>query len=153
METIEQIAWLASAFRASDGKSTALSQVDLRAVSESPQSSCFMTKLLLIPLRSCIDTEVNYGSCWLSLMTSSVLAWGFPIAERGEAVGLELPFQLMLKACGARFPVEFQDSIIIRQGPLTIFPIAKHDHSVQWHVVKGGLTSSLKRSQHSQLCL
>ena len=139
IETIEQFAWFASAFRSLGKSSTALSQVDFRVVSDSSESLDLMTELILLPLRSYTDTEPNFGSCWLPLMTSSVLAWGFRVAERGRAVGLEIPFKLMLKACGARFPVEFQNSILIRQGPLTIFPITKHHQGIQWHAVVGKL--------------
>ena len=140
VETIEQFAWFASAFRAVGDSTTGLSQVDFRVVSEPSESQDLMTELKLFPLRTCIHTEPSYGSGWLSLITASALAWGFPIKERREqAVGLEMPFQLILKACGVRFAVQFQDSIIFRQGPLTTYPIAKHDDGVQWRVVVGGL--------------
>ena len=139
VETIEQFAWFASAFRSVGEDRTGLSQVDLRVVSESSKSQELMTELILLPLRTCTHTEPIYGSCWLSLISASALAWGFPIKDRGEAVGLEMPFQLMFKACGVRYPIEFQDSIIIRQGPLTIYPVAKHHDGVQGHVVDGGL--------------
>ena len=131
VDTIEQFAWLASAFRSVGASTTALSQVDFRVVSKSSESQGLITELILLPLRTCIHTEPGYGSCWLSLLTSSALAWGFPIKERGEAVGLEMPFQLMFKAYGVQYPIQFQDSIIIRQDPLTIYSIAKHDNGVQ----------------------
>ena len=76
-------------------------------------------------------------------MTSSALAWGFPVKERGEAVGLEIPYQLMLKKSSVRNPTGYQDSIVIQQGHLTIYPTAKYDEGIQWRVVVGGVGSFL----------
>ena len=117
---------------------TARSQVDFRVVSTSSESQGLATELILLPLGQYVATQASYGSCWLSLIPSSALAWGFPIKERGQAVGLEIPFQGILMACRVRFPAGFQDSIIIRQGHLTIYPIAKLHDGVQWHAVVGG---------------
>ena len=143
VETIEHFAWFTSAFRSVGESTTALSQVDFRVVTESSESQGLITELILLPLRTCIHTEPSYGSCWLPLITASALAWGFPIKERGEAVGLEMPSQLMFGAYGVQYPIPFQDSVIIRQGPLTIYPVAKHHDGVQWHVVDGGKDGGL----------
>ena len=138
VETIEQIAWFATAFRSGGEYLTGLSKFDLRVVSVPPKSLELTAELMLLPLRSYVDTEPSYGSCWLEFMTYSVLAWGFPIKERGKAVGLEIPYQLMLKEIVVRTPIEHHDSIIIRQGLLTIYPSAKYDEGIQWRVVVGG---------------
>lgn len=53
----------------------------------------------------------------------------------------------MFKACGVRVFGQFKDSIIIRQGPFTIYPIAKHHDSVQWHVVVGELKAFFEKSK------
>ena len=137
VETIEQFAWFASAFRSVGENSTGLSQVDFRVIRK--YSDFLMTELILLPLRNYVDTEPSYGSCWLSVIKSSALAWGFPIKERGQAVGLEIPFHLMLKACQVWIPLEWQDSIVIHRNNLKIYPIAKHHDGVQWHAVVGGL--------------
>ena len=140
VERIEQFAWLASAFRSVGKSGTGMSQVDFRIVSESAENQELTTELILLPIRSYSDTEPSYGSRWLSLITSSALAWGFPIKERVQAVGLEIPFRLMLKTCLVRYPPEWQDNMVIRQGHLAIYPIAKHQDGVQWHAVVGGLS-------------
>ncbi len=147
VETIEQFAWFASAFRSVGENRTGMSQVDFRVVSKSSESQGLTTELILLPLRHYVATESSYGACWLSLITSSALAWGFPIKERGQAVGLEIPFQGILTACRVRYPVEFKDSIIIHQGHLIIYPIAKHHDGVQWRAVVGerdGFVDGLK---------
>ena len=135
VEKIEQFAWFASAFRSSGENSTALSQVGFRVVPESSESQALMTELILLPLRSYEGIKPIYGSCWLSLIPDSVLASGFPIKEREQAVGLEIPYPLFLNACRVQSPVEFWDSIRIRRDSLTVYPIAKHHDWFQWHAV------------------
>ena len=138
VETIEQFAWFASAFRSVGKNPTALSQVDFRVVSELSENRELVTELILLPLQSCVATEPSSESWWLSTMASLALASGFPIKERGQAVGLEVPCTALLKTPGERKPVEFKDSMIIRHGPLNIYPIAKHRNGVQWHAVVDG---------------
>lgn len=85
------------------------------------------------------EEELGLGSCWTMLYPSAVVAWGFPIAPRDETAGLEIPWNLMLSFSGAKFPIEFQGSIIIRQDPMVVFPVAKTRSGTQWHAVSGGL--------------
>jgi hypothetical protein len=139
IETIEQFAWLSSVFRFSTKQSLGLSQTEFRVVPGPTGSKSVFAELLLRPVRSIPESDLSFGSCWTPLFDHSVLAWGFPIAERGDLYGLELPFELLLKASRARFPVEFQNSVIIRQGPLTAFPVASHSVGTQWHATLGGL--------------
>lgn len=92
-------------------------------------------------MRKVSEEELGLGSCWTMLYPSAVVAWGFPIAPRDEPAGLEIPWNLMLSFSGAKFPIEFQDSIIIRQDPMVIFPVAKTRSGTQWHAVSGGLSA------------
>ena len=147
VETIEQFAWFASAFRSVGNNPTALSLVDFRVISKPSESQGLVTKLTLLPLRSCVNTDPSYGSCWMSLVPFMALAWGFPIKERGQAVGLEIPVQGMLKACGTLAPTGFKDNIIIRRDPFTKYPIASHHDGVQWHVVIGTLEALFEKSK------
>ena len=148
IETMEQFAWISAALRPPTGDSLGLSQIDLR-ISTFPEEVGFVgADLVLLPLRQDETPDMPMlGSCWKNLFDQSVLAWGFPIAERGEEYGLELPFELMLRMSGARFPTEFQDTIIIRQGPITIFPIERHSTGIQWHVVIGDNNEFFKELQ------
>ena len=143
-ESIEQFAWLASSFRSSQGDSVSLSQVEFRVVSTSPEAEYVMTELILCPLRMAREEELGLGSCWTMLYPSAVVAWGFPIAPRVEAVGLEIPWHLML-------PIEFQDSMIIRQDPMVIFPVEKTRSGTQWHAVSGGLSTFFEEIKLSPL--
>lgn len=139
LETIEQFAWLATALRSPGEDSTGPSQFDLQIERVSPTGLVVTAALMLHPIQSYVDTAPRYGSRWLALMKSSALAWGFPIKERENAVGLEIPYQLMLKEVFVRTPSEYDDSIIICQKPLTIYPTAKYDEGIQWRAVVGGM--------------
>lgn len=139
IETIEQFAWLSSIFRLPTGESLGFSETEFRVVSGPSRSNSVFAELLLRPVHSIPASDLSFGSCWVPLFDRSVLAWGFPIAERGNLYGLELPFELLLAAFRARFPVEFQNSIIIRRGSLTAFPVASHPVGTQWHATDGGL--------------
>lgn len=150
-ESIEQFAWLASSFRSSQGDSVCLSQVEFRVVSTSPEAHYLRTELILCPMRMVREEELGLGSCWTMLYPSAVVAWGFPIAPRDEPAGLEIPWHLMLSFSGAKFPIEFQDSMIIRQDPMVIFPVAKNCSGTQWHAVSGGLSAFFEEIKLSPL--
>lgn len=139
IETIEQFAWLTSVFRFPTEDSLGLSQTDFRVVEGPTGSKSIFAELTLRSIRKLPESDLFFGSCWTPLFARSVLAWGFPVEERGEFYGLDLPFEVLLKASGARFPVEFQNSVIIRQGPLTAFPVLSNSLGTQWHAVLGGL--------------
>ena len=97
------------------------------------------------------EEELGLGSCWTMLYPSAVVAWGFPIAPRDEPAGLEIPWHLMLSFSGAKFPIEFQNSMIIRQDPMVIFPVAKTRSGTQWHAVYGGLSAFFEQIKLSPL--
>lgn len=102
-------------------------------------------------MRMVREEELGLGSCWTMLYPSAVVAWGFPIAPRDEPAGLEIPWHLMLSFSGAKFPIEFQDSMIIRQDPMVIFPVAKNCSGTQWHAVSGGLSAFFEEIKLSPL--
>ena len=141
VERIEQFAWFASAFRSVGEDTTGPSQVDFRVASKSSESQELRIELVLLPIRGYVITDTGYGPLWLSLMKSSALAWGFPIQERGQILGLEIPFEQIFKSFPNRIPSQHRDSIIILAGNLVIYPMAKHHDSIQWHVfhAPGGL--------------
>lgn len=138
-ETLEQFSWLSSCFRSPAGKSVGISQTGLRVIPGPTGSQAIFAELTLFPIREVPQLDVSFGSYWLPLFDRSVLAWGFPVSERGDFYGLELSFELLLKASGTYLPVEFQNSFILRQGVLTVFPTASQDKAIQWHAMLGGL--------------
>ncbi|KAF9890017.1 hypothetical protein FE257_006697 [Aspergillus nanangensis] len=139
VETIEQFAWLASVFRFHVGESLGLSEAELQICSGRPENDSVLAELRLRSIQNIPESDLLLGSCWVPLFDRSVLAWGFPTADRGEFYGLELPFELLLKMFQARLPVEFQDSIVIRQESLTAFPVANSPVGTQWHATAGGI--------------
>ena len=118
---------------------------------ESTSTTGIQAGLRMLPLRPWSPpqgSEANpLGTCWTSLFDDSVLAWGFPVQERPEFLGLEISYQVMLQVSGAKFPVEFQDSIVIRQGATTIFPVAAGSGGVQWHLISGDMNDFFEESR------
>ena len=98
-----------------------------------------MTELIPCPMRIVQKAELRLGSCWTILYPGKVVACGFPIASRAEHVGLEIPWDLMFSFSGAKIPIEFQDSMIIRQDPMIIYPVGNTHFGTQWHAVSEGL--------------
>ena len=153
IETVEQLAWLAATFRLSQAGSICLSRVEVRAVPNDLVDQSIHLDLILCPLRIVHESELGLGSCWTKLYPSTVIACGFPVAHRSEAIGLEIPWDLMLSFSGAKYPIEFQDSMIIRQDPLIIYPVATSESGTQWHAVEGGLDAFFKEIILSPLLL
>ena len=151
IESIEQLAWFASVFRLSQTGLICLSRVEIRAVPIDLIDRSTFFDLILCPLRIVRESELGLGSCWTMLYPSSVVACGFPIAHRNATIGLEIPWDLMLSFSGAKYPIEFQNSMIIRQDPLIIYPVAKNESGTQWHAVEGGLDSFFKEIMLSRL--
>lgn len=65
-ETLEQFAWLSSAFRFPAENSTGLSHVELRVVSGTLDSQGILVELRLSPIRN--ESVGEAGTCWISLM-------------------------------------------------------------------------------------
>ena len=116
-----------------------------------PEVDYVKSELLLLPMRNVREEELGLGSCWTMLYPSAVVACGFPLAPRDETAGLEIPWHLMLSFSGAKFPTEFRDSVIIRQDPMVIFPVAKTRSGTQWHAVSGGLSPFFEEIKLSSL--
>ncbi|KAL1604887.1 hypothetical protein SLS60_004427 [Paraconiothyrium brasiliense] len=136
-ETLEQFAWLSAALRFG-GERLSYSRVLVGSDPLIQDSDITHLHIHLAPLYDEIIEGV--GTCWVPLFNRSVLAWGFPIAERGDAFGLELTFDLMLRACGTKYPTEYKDALIISRDWITIYPcraIEDIDNGFEWHAVSG----------------
>ena len=137
-ETIEQLAWLAAALRPpSEDTSLSISHVEFRITASPPEQPFILSELFLLPLQPESNSSTDLGDCWTPLFDKSVLAWGFPVMDRAEGFGIELPFHLMATMVGVRRPVEFEGGIVLRSNSETIFPIAKLSSGIQWHRVEG----------------
>jgi hypothetical protein len=103
-ETMEQFAWLSASLRFG-GHNLSASSVELKALQNTGrllsgnQATTFRMRLEAIHS----GTVEEVGICWMPMFDRSVLAWGFEVAQRGDAVGVEMTLDLMLQVCGTRF--------------------------------------------------
>jgi hypothetical protein len=142
-ETLEQFAWLSATLRfPSDHLSS--SRISLNATlstkAEPTTDHDIALEMALEPLFP--EPSERQGTCWIPLFDRSVLAWGFEVAERGNALGLEMSFVLMLQACGTAYPIEFKDAAIISRDWITIYPCGEVQgikNGLEWHAVSGNL--------------
>jgi hypothetical protein len=95
--------------------------------------------------RSSLDTvhgEVEFqrlhrteNPCWLPLFRGATIAKGFPIKERGNEQGLEVPLDIITPIMGARFATVLQDTAIIIGWSAMLIPVYRSGDRVQWHLV------------------
>lgn len=141
-ETVEQFAWLSATLRPG-GDRLSCSQVSITWIpteqsDEDVDDDDVYVQMNLEPLR--YDKIDSPGTCWVPLFDRSVLAWGFPIAQRGDALGLELSLDLMLRASGTRYLTDYEDAMIVSRDWITIYPyqaVEDVENAFQWHAVNG----------------
>jgi hypothetical protein len=83
------------------------------------------------------------GTCWQPLFPSSVFALDFPILERIDFLGLQLPFGVMLDLAGILHHVDVKDAdtgapgIYFKGLHSLLFPIdyVKDAETVHWHLI------------------
>ena len=84
--------------------------------------------------------------CWHPLLGKTVIADGFPIPTRDGEVGLELPFESLIRLSKVYAEMEFDDRVVL-YGPssllyptsLTIKPYTEKTtpSCIQWHLIAG----------------
>ncbi|KAL6409769.1 hypothetical protein AUP68_06164 [Ilyonectria robusta] len=75
------------------------------------------------------------NSCWLSLFPNAVIAYGFPIPERANGMGLEMSVDLMAAIVGARHAVTFDGGVVIKGFSSMFVPVMRTRDGIQWHYV------------------
>lgn len=76
--------------------------------------------------------------CWHSLMADSIIATGFPIAERSdEDKGLQLPIEVMAAIAGVSMAVDMGSGFILKGDTLAFIPVQRRGNHVQWHLLGG----------------
>lgn len=74
-------------------------------------------------------------SCWLSLFPNAAIAYGFPIPERSNGVGLEMSVELMAAIIGARHAAVFDGGVVVKGFSSMFVPVMRTDDGIQWHYV------------------
>ena len=140
-EMTQQLLWLAAAFRLPSPHRLALSAAQLT------QPGLHQWRIDLSPLQ-----PPTRAYCWHHICENISIATGFPVPARGDAVGLELPFQVMFQLA------EIEEVILVdkqyhylRSWSTVLIPTAKlsahtpsapHQQSLQWHLLSSPLPGS-----------
>jgi hypothetical protein len=128
VEIAQQLAWLGASLRHSpdDGLMNSEAQVNTVLTTK----AVFEITFTMSPLNK------NESSCWHSLFTGSVIAKGFPIAERGQEIGLEIPLKMMAALTGVRHAVEYEGGILLKGYSSAFLPVKRYKDSIQWHYIE-----------------
>ncbi|OAQ58110.2 hypothetical protein VFPPC_11318 [Pochonia chlamydosporia 170] len=131
---LQQLAWLAAAFP--------LPTRDILTVSvpfiKNTGSGMFeMDVRKVLPGQDgqfCLFRDLDNTQCWHNLLRGAVLAYGFPISNRHEGLGLEIPFDLMLGLADIRTQINAGDKTILLGGSgIILYPTKRLSGGMQWH--------------------
>lgn len=137
IDIAQQVSWLTASIRLPiDGQ---VSFSDSFLISSNAGTDVAIYKVLPLPLDLVHGTE---NSCWLPLFFGTVIARNYPIPEREQEKGLELPFDLMTTVAGNVVPECYNGGIYLKGHSRMLYPVSGSiPGSVQWHL----LTSSSRR--------
>jgi hypothetical protein len=74
-------------------------------------------------------------ACWLPLFKGASIASGFPIPDRAEEIGLEIPLELLARLADVRQAIEFEGGVILKGFGEMFVPVKKRGDRVQWHAI------------------
>ena len=129
VEIAQQLAFLGSALQHSPDDGLKNSKAEISYITRE-QKPYFRLSFSLSALNE------KESSCWNSLFTSSVIANGFPIAERGQTVGLEIALEMMAALTGVRRAVEYEGGILLKGYSSAFLPLKRYGDSIQWHYIE-----------------
>ena len=90
-------------------------------------------KVIPLPLQTVGEKD---NPCWMPLFLGTVIARDYPIPERDQEIGLELPFHLMATVAGALYPMVHEEGIYLKGHSRLLFPtVLSNSGSVQWHMI------------------
>ncbi|KAF2878055.1 hypothetical protein BDV95DRAFT_663285 [Massariosphaeria phaeospora] len=134
VDLAQQLAWIGSAFSSSPyDEQLAYCKPALEI--KPSTSKLVPTYELNFHHRSLHRTE---NACWLPMFCGASIAQGFPIPERGDETGLEVPLDLMSGIVGAQHAVEYDGGIVMKGFSTILVPTKRADDRVQWHLISSG---------------
>jgi hypothetical protein len=74
-------------------------------------------------------------ACWLPLFKGATIASGFPIPDRAEELGLEIPLELLARLADVHQAIEFEGGIVLKGFGEMFVPVKKRGDRVQWHAI------------------
>jgi hypothetical protein len=139
-ELAQILAWIGSALSSSQfGKELAYVKSSV-AVTRQVHDSTAVHKEVSDDMDFDITFEHNRlhpteNACWLPLFAGSSIASGFPIPDRAEEVGLEIPLELLAGIAGVYHATEFEGGLVMKGFCHMFVPVQKSDDRVQWHAI------------------
>jgi hypothetical protein len=129
IEIAQQLAWIGASFHTAANGEVEYSVATIRKVEKGDEGLSFSIEF---QSKSLLKEE---KSCWHSLFNNPVIAQGFPILERGDELGLDLPIELMAALGGARHIAEFGGGLVLKGFSVLFVPVKIYENSIQWHMV------------------
>lgn len=135
VDVVQQFAWLGTALQHSPDDALRTSECRLTPLPR--LSSSLQLTFNLTPLAK------DESSCWHSIFSGSVIAEGFPIEERGNELGLEMPLNMMAALTGVRHAVEYEGGVLLKGNSSAFVPVKRYSKSIQWHYINQPLNFRL----------
>ncbi|KAF2794843.1 hypothetical protein K505DRAFT_241282, partial [Melanomma pulvis-pyrius CBS 109.77] len=82
-----------------------------------------------------IPVHATEKACWLPLFCGAVIAYGFPITERADEMGLEIRLELLAGIAGVRHAAEYEGGVVMKGFSHMFVPVRRKGNRVQWHAV------------------
>lgn len=77
------------------------------------------------------------GTCWFPLFPGSVVAEGFPVPERGNDMGVEIQFDVMVTLGKVSYFLEFPEGRVLKGYSTMLIPtIGSSPGTIQWHFIQ-----------------
>ena len=131
IEVAQQLSWLTASIRFPIDGQVSLS--DSLLISKGAGFNAVTYKIIALPLQIAPNTE---NSCWLPLFHATVIARNYPIPEREQERGLELPYDLMAAVAGNMVPKCHDGGIYLKGYSRLLYPVSGSiPGSIQWHLL------------------
>ncbi|RAO70059.1 uncharacterized protein BHQ10_006071 [Talaromyces amestolkiae] len=129
VDLMEQIAWLGCVFAREQTKSEHGPFLATGSYLISPRSGTYQLRIQSYPLEGYPNE-----SCWTKILRSAILAVGYPVRERREGFGLEIPFPLLLRFADISVCMEYGGGTLLVGPSNILFPSRKLEDGIQWHI-------------------
>ncbi|ERF70613.1 hypothetical protein EPUS_02479 [Endocarpon pusillum Z07020] len=128
VELAQQLAWIGAVLRPSpyDEK--------LAYCKAAIQSSGSIIPCFAITFQ-CERLHPTENPCWLPLFCGASIARDFPIPDRQEEMGLEIPLEIMMGIAGVRHVVEYEGGVVMKGFSIMFVPMRRSGNRVQWHLI------------------
>ncbi|KAF4345568.1 RSC complex subunit Rsc7 [Fusarium beomiforme] len=130
--------WICSAFRLGPESDTEHTYYNIGYIREVKEISLHSNYRFFQVYNHLRPIKPDQQSCWQEIVApTAVLCQHFPIPERHDEVGLELPLGIFCAMTSVRHAVEFEGGIVMKSLDSMLVPIQRKNDIVQWHFVRG----------------